>query len=120
MNRYPVIFAALLGFTLVWPGVGMAFEEVPVPRSPQTGSVQEPNSKNRDKEAVSPQTNLTEESKSGGLKIPGFGSIKLLPNLNFGLEVLYGADSHNKVEESISPDTTADDLAIKGRLKRRF
>lgn len=52
------------------------------------------------------------------VRIPGLGTVGVLPKLDFGLELLYGAaDSKNAVPES-KPDPN--DVQIRGTLKHRF
>lgn len=52
------------------------------------------------------------------VKIPGLGTVGVLPKLDFGLELLYGAtDSKTAVPES-KPDPN--DVQIRGTLKHRF
>ncbi len=53
--------------------------------------------------------------------IPGLGSLGVLPRMDFGLELLYGAAESPKA--SAQDETTIvgdDDLTIKGRIKHRF
>lgn len=51
------------------------------------------------------------------VKIPGIGSVGVLPKLDFGLELLYGATDNKSV-----PDAKADpsDVQIRGTIKHRF
>lgn len=53
--------------------------------------------------------------------IPGLGSLGVLPRMDFGLELLYGAADNPKA--AVQDDTTVvgdDELTIKGRIKHRF
>jgi hypothetical protein len=51
------------------------------------------------------------------VRIPGIGTVGVLPKLDFGLELLYGAN-----EPKSGPDDKADqgDLQIRGTVKHRF
>lgn len=51
------------------------------------------------------------------VKIPGLGTVGVLPKLDFGLELLYGA-----TENKAMPDTKNDpsDVQIRGTIKHRF
>lgn len=64
---------------------------------------------------------LSAESKGTEVRIPGLGKLGVLPKMDFGLELLYGAASEPKAE-SVSPDTTSEDsdLRIRGTVKHRF
>jgi hypothetical protein len=59
--------------------------------------------------------------KSGGteVRIPGLGKVGILPKLDFGLELLYGASEDQKVfpEEKLDPNS---DLQIRGTIKHRW
>jgi hypothetical protein len=51
------------------------------------------------------------------VRIPGFGSVGVLPKLDFGLELLYGAtDSRNRPDDRSEPS----DVQIRGTIKHRF
>ncbi|MFY0612621.1 MAG: hypothetical protein JXQ99_13905 [Hyphomicrobiaceae bacterium] len=60
-------------------------------------------------------------SGSGGaeVRIPGLGTLGVLPKLDFGLELLYGDGQAQAVTpQEDEPDT--DGLRIRGTLKHRF
>lgn len=68
---------------------------------------------------------LSEEKAAGSkddggvVRIPGLGSLGVLPKLDFGLELLYGDNQ----EPSVAPqeeDDDSDGLRIRGTLKHRF
>ena len=50
------------------------------------------------------------------IRIPGIGKLGVLPKLDFGLELLYGAGRPMLKEEDAVPD----DLIIRGSVKKRF
>lgn len=60
--------------------------------------------------------------RSGGteIRIPGLGSLGVLPKMDFGLELLYGAAEQKSSDESRSLGNGADDLAIKGTIRKKF
>ncbi len=51
------------------------------------------------------------------VRIPGIGSVGVLPKLDFGLELLYGATEQRGVPEEKSEPT---DVQIRGTIKHRF
>lgn len=54
--------------------------------------------------------------KGSEVTLPGIGKIGVLPKLDFGLELLYGANN-----DTGEPETRPDeDVTIRGRLKHRF
>jgi hypothetical protein len=52
------------------------------------------------------------------VRIPGFGKVGVLPKLDFGLELLYGATetARGRPEEKSEPN----DVQIRGTIKHRF
>lgn len=67
---------------------------------------------------------LTGDSKAAGdsagteVRIPGLGKLGVLPKMDFGLELLYGANEQKSVEpEGQQP---VDDLTIRGSMKHNF
>lgn len=67
-----------------------------------------------------------EGEKAGGssgaeVRIPGLGKLGVLPKMDFGLELLYGANEiDNSVEPPKSPVDEDDELTIRGTVKHRF
>jgi len=59
-------------------------------------------------------------AKGTEVRIPGLGKLGVLPKMDFGLELLYGA-SEPRVENT-QPETTSPDgdLRIRGTVKHRF
>lgn len=56
------------------------------------------------------------------VRIPGLGKLGVLPKMDFGLELLYGAADPGKQPEarSSTPNNDQDDLTIRGTLKHRW
>jgi hypothetical protein len=66
---------------------------------------------------------IPEPGKNGTgteVRIPGFGKLGVLPKMDFGLELLYGAAEQKRVEEPVEPAEQTDDLTIRGTVKHRF
>ena len=62
-------------------------------------------------------------AKGTEVRIPGLGKLGVLPKMDFGLELLYGAtDSPANAGESAEPPLSYsdDDLQIRGTVKHRF
>jgi hypothetical protein len=51
------------------------------------------------------------------VRIPGLGTVGVLPKLDFGLELLYGA---NEQKGPIQDKTDPDDVQLRGTIKHRF
>ncbi len=64
---------------------------------------------------------LQGDAKGTEVRIPGLGKLGVLPKMDFGLELLYGAASEPK-SESARPESMSDegDLRIRGTVKHRF
>ncbi len=54
------------------------------------------------------------------VRIPGLGDLGVLPKMDFGLELLYGAAESKSEELRREENTPNDDLTIKGRIKHNF
>jgi hypothetical protein len=50
------------------------------------------------------------------VRIPGIGSVGVLPKLDFGLELLYGNEQKGVYTDKSSPD----DVQLRGTIKHRF
>ena len=50
------------------------------------------------------------------MRIPGLGTVGVLPKLDFGLELLYGNEQKGPFEDKTSPD----DVQLRGTIKHRF
>jgi hypothetical protein len=51
------------------------------------------------------------------VRIPGLGKVGVLPKLDFGLELLYGA---NEQKGTFEDKTNPDDVQLRGTIKHRF
>jgi len=73
-----------------------------------------------------PDLNLSDEATSTGvdsdteIRIPGLGKLGVLPKIDFGLELLYGAAEQKQPEGPLEAAPTPDDLMIRGTMKHRF
>ena len=55
------------------------------------------------------------------IRIPGLGKLGVLPKMDFGLELLYGAaDQKQPAVPEGTPTSPEDDLTIRGTVKHRF
>lgn len=61
------------------------------------------------------------ESPAAGteVRIPGLGKLGVLPKMDFGLELLYGANEA-KQPDAVERETPADDLTVRGTIKHNF
>lgn len=66
------------------------------------------------------QITMPGDEQSGGteLKVPGIGSVGVLPKLDFGLELLYGSGNGSNPDPNI--ENKNGDVQIKGSIKHRF
>ena len=69
--------------------------------------------------AAAAETQLAAPSAGTEVRIPGLGKLGILPKMDFGLELLYGA-SEQKQPEPPGRDDSRDDLTIRGTVKHRF
>lgn len=61
-----------------------------------------------------------EDSGSAGteVRIPGLGKLGVLPKMDFGLELLYGANDSKPSDTVV--DKPAEDLTVRGTIKHNF
>ena len=58
--------------------------------------------------------------KGTEIRIPGLGKLGVLPKMDFGLELLYGAADQKLPDGPVETAPTPDDLMIRGTVKHRF
>lgn len=66
---------------------------------------------------------LSESTAPAGgteVRIPGLGRLGVLPKMDFGLELLYGATDPKQAEPQAPEANPADDLVVRGTVKHRF
>ncbi len=54
------------------------------------------------------------------IRIPGLGKLGVLPKMDFGLELLYGADDQKPAGQPEAAPDPDEDLTIRGTVKHRF
>jgi hypothetical protein len=60
-------------------------------------------------------------SKGTPVRIPGLGTLGVIPKMDFGLELLYGvADASNPVKRPDPKNSDVDDVLIRGAIKHKF
>jgi hypothetical protein len=65
--------------------------------------------------SLTPEIQLTPPGTE--VRIPGLGTVGVLPKLDFGLELLYGAND----QKTPFPDKSgSDDVQLRGTIKHRF
>lgn len=70
------------------------------------------------KAQVAPDSVAPSGSTGTEIRIPGLGKLGVLPKMDFGLELLYGAADRKRELEN--PSQSGEDLEIRGSLKHRF
>jgi hypothetical protein len=114
-----------LGFAVLGTGSALAFEQVQgggTPPAAETAPAPHFEAPSPDSGKSGLALTIPDAAgKSGGteVRIPGFGKVGILPKLDFGLELLYGASEEQKVfpEEKLDPNA---DLQIRGTIKHRW
>ena len=67
---------------------------------------------------LSDETGQTTGETGTEIRIPGLGRLGVLPKMDFGLELLYGAAEQKPV--GVPEPSPEDDLMIRGTVKHRF
>jgi hypothetical protein len=64
---------------------------------------------------------ISEPGKAGTeVRIPGIGKVGVLPKMDFGLELLYGAAEQKPIEQPAESAEQTEELMIRGTVKHRF
>src|SRR5690349_16633280 len=123
-HRLKLIFAAGSLIAALTVGVSSdahAFTETPVaPAQPQAGQPATQLQPQKPEAGGGLALVKPSDAKSGGteLSIPGIGSVGTLPELDFGLDLLYGAGSDPVQEQR--QENENQNVTIKGTIKHRF
>ncbi|MBU1211992.1 MAG: hypothetical protein KJ587_12050 [Alphaproteobacteria bacterium] len=118
-------FAGLCVAVAIASGQALAFEEqqgaASKPASPAPGIVID-NSKPAAPAGEMDFSTPAPASDSGAkVFLPGLGTLGVLPKLDFGLELLYGAaETPDKTPQANDLVPGEEDLMIRGRVKHRF
>ncbi len=111
--------AVLLGAALP----ALAFQEQTVGGAPeaQTSAPAAPDASSATRPAEMQLTPEEANKPSEGteVRIPGLGKLGVLPKMDFGLELLYGANEARPVTPD-PQDQSDDDLQIRGSVKHNF
>jgi hypothetical protein len=119
MSRFVVALA--LAAALVAGHGAYAFQEqkgstpAPAEAAPAPAEVVpgDPKAGLSDEAAVKPETGTE-------IRIPGLGKLGVLPKMDFGLELLYGAAEGQPSGEPVPAANPDDDLTVRGSVKHRF
>jgi hypothetical protein len=66
-------------------------------------------------------TDTTVAGKGTAVRIPGLGTLGVIPKMDFGLELLYGvADASNPAKRPEAKNADVDDVLIRGTIKHKF
>ena len=111
------LVAAMLAAGLAMPAV--AFQETKVapaekaqPSAPLTPQLQLPEGK------PGIQLSTPEGGKGTEVRIPGLGKLGVLPKLDFGLDILYGASDDRR--QLPGAQGNSDEVTVRGSLKHKF
>jgi hypothetical protein len=96
-----------------------AFQEqqaaAPVAKSPAAAVVQSTDT------PVIGVSDTTVAGKGTAVRIPGLGTLGVIPKMDFGLELLYGvADASNPAKRPEAKNSDVDDVLIRGTIKHKF
>lgn len=77
-----------------------------------------PSAEQKPVQQVAPDSAAEVPAAGREVRIPGIGKLGVLPKMDFGLELLYGASEPKPQVEA--PRDSSEDLTIRGSLKHRF
>jgi hypothetical protein len=111
--------ASALALACVLSAVGpaSAFQEIPVPPPERSGEAA-PEALPPALNLGSPRSALDTKADSGGIEVFGY---HLMPELDFGLEFLYGQDPQLlEQQQNLNSFDAESDITVLGKVKRRF
>jgi hypothetical protein len=120
MRRVAAIAASMAA--LVFAGAdALAFQEMPAPPPVEASESAPPNVPQIDPLYLGTpgKAEAAQNSEQGGLKLFGY---TLMPELNFGLDVLYGQDQQQLQLQGQGSSQLEEngDVSVLGKVKRRF
>jgi hypothetical protein len=120
MRNGLVVGLALGLAVLAAPGAYAFQEQKPAP--PAEAQPQAPAEAPQDKAVDLSDDTAAPKSETGTeIRIPGLGKLGVLPKMDFGLELLYGAAEQKQPDGAPeAAPTPEDDLMIRGTVKHRF
>jgi hypothetical protein len=119
MRSWFVVALALAAAVVAGHGA-FAFQEQKGSTTPPSEAQPAPSDSSAEKGAgLSDET--TAKSEAGTeIRIPGLGKLGVLPKMDFGLELLYGAAENQPAGQPEPAPNPADDLTVRGSVKHRF
>lgn len=63
---------------------------------------------------------IAKQTQGTEVRIPGLGKLGVLPKMDFGLELLYGAAETKEAPVTAPREGEPEDLTIRGTVKHRF
>jgi hypothetical protein len=102
----------LLAGMLVAAGTANALEE-------QRGALPA-NAPEAAKSQVQEETDSAKDDGGTEIRIPGLGKLGTLPKMDFGLELLYGAEDPPLQQNAEPPENEQQDLMIRGTVRHSF
>lgn len=131
MFRALKMLIVVVSLSALWAVPGLAFQLFGVDTSQKSAAVNTPNNTIESGSRLSADSPLNLGDSDGvvpadedGLNIwiPGIGVVGQMPKLNFGLEMLYGAQETDKDAPNAAHELEEfeSDFAIKGTIKRKF
>jgi hypothetical protein len=122
MKRSGPILALTLALAIVAGHGASAFQEQKAGVAPPAAAPATPAPETA---VPADQSNLGSESvakpETGTeISIPGLGRLGVLPKMDFGLELLYGAAEGQSSNQNLPAQGPEDDLTVRGSVKHRF
>jgi hypothetical protein len=116
MTKQLAVFGGMLALLTIGSGPAVAFEETTV--APQVA----PAAQQLQGEGLDLDLSVPNDVDAGeGLKLQGSGTLKVMPKMDFGLELLYSSKDEDDALAFAGPDAEdSDDIKVLGTVRRRF
>ena len=118
MTKQLAVYGGMLALLTIGSGPAVAFEETTV--APQTAPAAQQQLQNEGL-ALDLQFPSGSEIDGEGLKLKSSGALKVMPKMDFGLELLYSSkDEEDSLAHAGSDLEDTDDIKVLGTVRRRF
>jgi hypothetical protein len=107
------LLALVSALTALAPAAALAWQEQPAGRGPEPAA---PAAAAPDPKLTIPDPGI-DKAGERGVRIPGIGTIGILPRFDLGLELLYGANEREPGPEEKSQPS---DVQLRATIKHRF
>ncbi len=114
VKRFGLIAGLCAALVVTAGSATFAMEEQQAPVAPQAPAA------DAAKAGVQEAAPAAKAESGTEIRIPGLGKLGTLPQMDFGLELLYGASDAKAAQDPVPENLQEQDLTIRGSVKHKF